>query len=78
MANRHMRPCNVRHEGAWYHCHATGIVTEGKGTEGAPVDPILEKRVKETIARLRRNKSARLRNQTYRDLGLTRTPYGWE
>ena len=33
---------------------------------------------KEETKRLRRNAQARARNQARRDLGLTKTPYGWE
>ncbi len=34
--------------------------------------------IRREAARLRRNRNARERSQTMRDLGMKRTPYGWE
>ncbi len=74
-----MTPCNVRHEGTWYHCAGDGTVNIGKGLcKEMEVIPEVAKAVKATVARLRRNKAARMRNATMRDLGMVRTPYGWE
>lgn len=36
------------------------------------------KSVRQEAQRLRRNRNARERNQARRDLGLKKTPYGWE
>lgn len=72
-----MKPCNVKHLGEWYHVMADGAVRAGKnGTER--VDDALGKAVRQTVQRLRANKRARLNDQARRDLGLVRTPYGWE
>jgi hypothetical protein len=36
------------------------------------------KQVRQEAARKRKNAAARARAQALRDLGLTKTPYGWE
>lgn len=38
----------------------------------------LAQEVRREASRLRRNRNARERNQAMRDLGMTKTPYGWE
>ena len=38
----------------------------------------MERARKNAIARQKRNESAKLRYRLYRDLGMTKTPYGWE
>ena len=45
---------------------------------GDAVDATLAKAVRHEAARQRRNRNSRERNQAMRDLGMKRTPYGWE
>lgn len=42
-----------------------------------PHSPIAKK-IRQEAQRLRRNRNARERNQARRDLGMVKTPYGWE
>lgn len=36
------------------------------------------KTIRREASRLRRNRTTRERNQAMRDMGMTKTPYGWE
>lgn len=75
-----MKPCNVKHLGEWYHVTTLGTVYLGKAVNepSGPVNFGLSQAVRQTVQRLRANKRARLNDQARRDLGLVRTPYGWE
>lgn len=41
------------------------------------IEALLNER-KELVKKYRRNSTSRARGQAHRDLGLTKTPYGWE
>lgn len=45
---------------------------------GEPLAPSEAQQVRSEAQRQRRNRNARERNETMRDLGLKKTPYGWE
>lgn len=58
--------------------HSNGSVQiVGQETVYEPEDRI-SKVVRREASRLRRNRNARERNRAMRDLGLVKTPYGWE
>lgn len=61
-----------------FHVHSNGSVQIcGQETVYEPEDRI-SKVVRREASRLRRNRNARERNQAMKDLGLTKTPFGWE
>ena len=83
-------PCRVTFEGQRYYIAVDGqvyptwqnIATVPGGVNtwslGATLDRTQAQQVRREAARQRRNRNARERNQAMRDLGLTKTPYGWE
>lgn len=49
------------------------------GSKFSALEPeFIAKAVRAEAARQRRNRNARERNQAMRDLGMVKTPYGWE
>jgi hypothetical protein len=74
-----MRPCLVTHEGRRYRVLADGTVWRNENElPGQPEPDDIARAVRATVARLRARNSRRFREQAMRDLGLTKTPYGWE
>lgn len=83
-------PCRVTFEGFRYQISADGTVHGVRGAlrneptlKGAIYDdPVIDanhaKLVRAEAARQRRNRNARERNEVMRDLGMKKTPYGWE
>lgn len=73
------KPCRVTFCDVRYHiaCDGTVSVVNEYGL-GPTTDRELDKQVRAEAARQRRNRNSRERNQAMRDLGLVRTPYGWE
>lgn len=59
-----------------------GYVKDAKNTtqpEWARANALaLVKAIRSELSRRRRNANARARSQAMRDLGMVRTPYGWE
>lgn len=83
-------PCRVTHEGQRYQVESNGevrMVPAEFMALNAAVDvrrsqPVLEEStarlVRREASRQRRNRNARERNQAMRDLGMVKTPSGWE
>lgn len=86
-------PCRVTYNGQRYQIESNGDVRHVPISNGAlmtaqevrsnldllkPEPESLAKLVRREASRLRRNRNARERNQAMRDLGMTKTPYGWE
>lgn len=84
------KPCRVTFEGNRYFVAADGkvfptwqnVATQAGGHDtwslGAELDSDTAARVRREAQRQRRNRNARERNSAMRDLGMKRTPYGWE
>ncbi len=79
-------PCRVTYEGQRYRIYKDGTVREifmsqNGSTElgyGLPQSEISAKLIRREASRQRRNRNARERHQAMRDLGMTKTSYGWE
>lgn len=82
-------PCRVTFNGQRYFVASDGQVyptwqnigTIGQGNTwslGAALDREPAAAVRREARRQRRNRNARDRDQARRDLGLVKTPYGWE
>lgn len=85
------KPCRVTVDGTRYEISADGTVrptwietpdpmahTDGGRVYGPQASAEEARRVRAEASRQRRNRNARLRDQAMRDLGMVRTPYGWE
>lgn len=83
-------PCRVTVDGTRYFIAKDGqvyptwqnIATVPGGvntwSQGEALEAGAAQVVRREAQRQRRNRNARLRNETMRDLGLVQTPYGWE
>lgn len=87
-------PCRVTYEGHRYQIESDGsvrLVPKGPGdvlmtaqalrmalANVTALEESKAKLIRHEASRLRRNRNARERNQAMRDLGLKKTPYGWE
>ena len=84
-------PCRVKVDGAYYRVRSNGGVYRlhivRQDLNGRPLEftqeefPLLAtdaREVRREASRLRRNRNARERNQAMRDLGMVKTPFGWE
>lgn len=83
-------PCRVTFEGTRYFVAKDGqvyptwknvaTVPGGRDTWslGEALDPAAAQAVRREAQRQRRNRNSRERNQVMRDLGMVKTPYGWE
>lgn len=87
-------PCRVTYEGKRYQIESDGrvrLVPKGPGdvlmtaqalrmalANVTALEESKAKLIRREASRLRRNRNARERNQAMRDLGLKKTPYGWE
>lgn len=84
------KPCRVTYQGVRYSVAVDGqvfptwknvaTVPGGRNTWslGDAVDVTLAKAVRAEASRQRRNRNSRDRDQGMRDLGMKKTPYGWE
>lgn len=77
-------PCRVRYQGCFYKIQENGeifhtVIRNGEWLVARfPEKEERAKLIRREASRLRRNRNARERNQARRDLGLKKTPYGWE
>lgn len=75
-------PCRVTYAGTRYQIESNGQVQEYShellGKVGDVLPESRAKLVRREAARQRRNRNARERHQAMRDVGMTKTRYGWE
>lgn len=79
----HCTPCRVTYEGVRYQIESNGTVrtspfVNGSHVPGAPEPESVARLVRREASRLRRNRTARERHSTMKDLGYVKTPYGYE
>jgi len=78
------KPCRLTFNGQRYQINQDGsvylIVSDPYATVQAPAPESADiaKAVRAEASRLRRNRHARVRSQVMREMGLVKTPYGWE